>query len=280
MPRYRTKWNNKRKYGASRGTRQTYRRAYSVSRKRYSKKRGSKMNARMSRSIPKSINLRQVGLPRTLITQFTYRDYMTFSENGEQRVYGLNCMFRPKPLEPGTSSHQPRWFDQLLTANLYQRYTVYKADVELVFRNANDDDAMMVIYVGPNSSLTGNISALFQSGENPYTYTRIVNGQNTGGPDHKVTFKGSFKMAKVFGIKKGDVYSDDIFFATYQSNPLNRLNMVLLGTQDAPGGIAEEEPGAPLATEESNIKVKCEVYIKYYAKLNFQAGNLPGSSGQ
>lgn len=160
MPRYRTKYNPKRKYGASRGTRRTYRRAYSSRRKAVSRKRGIG-NARMSRTVPKLINLRQVGLPRALICQFTYRDYMTFNVNGEQRVYGLNCMFRPKPLESG-SAHQPRWYDQLLTENLYQRYTVYRADVEVVFRNASDDDAMMCIYIGTESSFSGNIASLFQ----------------------------------------------------------------------------------------------------------------------
>lgn len=276
-------YKRKRSYSAP-GSSKKYRstpRRYSYRKKKYSKKRFRGLgNARMSKTIPKSINLRQVGLPRKLVTQFTYRDYLTFNETNEQRIYGLNCMFKPK-LGGNNSSHQPRWFDQLLLPTLYQRYAVYRADVELVFRNANNDDAMMCIYVGTAGNFVGDIDSLFQQGENPYTYTRIVNGNNTGGPDHKVVFRGSYSMSKVLGCKKGAIYTDDRFHALWNYNPVQPVNLVLLGTQDAPGGIAEQgevEPDPPAETAAPNVK--CEVYIKYYAVLDMLSDRLPGSANQ
>jgi len=231
----------------TRRTRWSRRPAYRA-RRRYSGRRA--VRPRSSRVI-KSLNLHGVGMPQVLITQMTYRDYGNLAGNA-QVAYRLNDMTNPRTGVP----HQPRFFDQFLNGTWYSRYTVYRADVEVRFRNRQSEDAMVATLAeGSDTTFPETVTpaALFLMGELPYLNSKVLTNKDEGGPDHTWTYKASFRPNKLLGVTKATLYADDAFSGSTASQP-NRTANFLLAAADNP-----QDSGA--------VSVDYEIYIKYFVKL-------------
>lgn len=167
-----------------------------------------------------------VGLAQTFLTKFRYKDFGQLNPSAGSSAafihYRLNSLFDPYYALGG---NQPRYFDQLVTDNLYRQYLVYRVDYKVRVRNLNGShDCQAGIHLAPDESSrwgpsTGN--QMFYDGELNFTQLRMLNGKDEGGGAHRTTFMGTIHLAKLIGIKKHKLYDDPGYSGTPSSNPGN-----------------------------------------------------------
>lgn len=249
--------SSKRRFGVKSRTRWSRRPAYR-SRRRFGSKR-TRMNARSSRVI-KSLNLRGVGMPQALITEMPYRIAGQLSGNA-QKFIALNAIFRPE----GSAGHQPRFFDQFMNSTWYSRYTVYRADVEVRFRNQLIDDATVAVNADTAATWPEGLTpaTLFQMGELPYVHTKVLTDSSDGGGGHTWSFKASYRPHKLLGITKSKLYGEDDYSGGTTSNP-TELCYFMIGAADDP-------------QDNTTVLIDYEIYVKYYVKLWSNKHDVPPS---
>jgi len=217
------------------------------------------MNARSSKVV-RSVNLRGIGMPQVLITEMTYRDFGSLAANA-QVAYSLNGIFNPRTGVP----HQPRYFDQFMNEEWYQKYTVYKVDVEVRFRNVTGSDVVAAVNADTASTFPTALTptSLFLMGELPYLHSRTLSNPADGGDRHWWTFKASYRPSKLLGITKSKMYSEDNFSGTISANPATQPYF-MVGAADNP-------------QDDGLLAVDYEIYLKYYVKLYNNLRDVPVS---
>lgn len=228
-----------------------------VARRRVRRRKKGIISARGAPRFNYPVRIKGIGPPQSMLMQFTYRDYFQ-QNNAQSRHYKLNSMYDIKSL--GAGNHQPRYFDEFINANMYRQYVVYRAVVEVTCRNMQGNDVMSVFYVGLGTVIPGFSTSpelTFQNGELPYFTTIVLN--DTDAPGARRTFKGDYKPATVYGVKKGDVYTDDIYRNFYNQDAAGPIYLNI--------GSREEAPGAAAGDDGTQVAIRYEVYIRYFVKL-------------
>lgn len=234
----------KRKRSSSRpGSSKRYRRTIRSRRRRsYRKRRGGGRRrydaTRIATSVTtpsRTVNLRTLGFPRSMVVHLPYREYINIATGTTGNLgyyqFRLNSLFDPN--YSGTGA-QPRYFDQLCSNALYNRYRVYKADVSVSVRNRSADDVQAVCMVRDDPTITYTLAINnFYASEMPYTATRMLNAASEGGDKHRTVFKFTIDVAKFFGISKTTFYGDNLYRAAYNSSPA-RGPILTVGVSDDP----------------------------------------------
>lgn len=254
----------KRRKSATKGRR------YGYVRRRRTRSGGRKLLVRNYHNVTNNrkscVNLRTIGLPLSMIVKFPYREYFTYTTPvggiGQSYAFLLNSLYDPNNSGAGD---QPRYFDQLVSSNLYRRYIVYRADVQVKARNRSSDDCMVTVAVRNNTSaLPSNQDTLFQLSELPYTGNRILHGVTDGGPGSAATFNFSVQPHRFYGMTKAMYYADERFSAYYNASPVLPVGLIISLSDD------------PHDTS-SGITCEFEVQITFYAKI-YELGNTIGQS--
>lgn len=117
------------------------------------------------------------------------------------------------PYFTGTG-HQPLGYDQLVA--LYGKYTVMGCKVQLTVMSTNSavtgSDVQFSI-VASNDS--GGFVSYDLVSETPYNKTRYIGNASTG----PRTISSYYSSAKILGVSKQKLVSDDEFSAAYNTNP-------------------------------------------------------------
>lgn len=258
--------------GSSKRSRASYRKRRS-GRRRYRRSRARKstiggfVHGVSDRRGPNVVNIRSIGMPGSLVIHLPYREFFKVDNgpspytNAGNYVFRLNSLYDPNLTGVGK---QPRYYDQLVTSQLYRNYVVYKADVTVTMRHQGTNNDVMV-GVAVRSTTTSPFTTqdlMYYNAELPYTATRQLNAL---GDDHaRTTFKFSIHMARYFGVKKEKIYSDDIFHGAYNTNPA-AAPYLFCAVHNDPADTA------------ASASVECEVSILFHAKLWNLADDIPQS---
>lgn len=236
------------------------RRAYN--RRRYRRRLGAR-----TAFVQSSAKFRGIGFPRRLVMELPYRKtrVLTTGTGGasDYHTIRLNSLFDPDYTGAG---QQPLFFDQVTsTSGLYRNYLVYAADVEIVIRNTSTSDIQAWFVADQVDTGAGwTPSSVFTYGERPTWHTKMVEAPTSGGPLSVYHFKRRYHMAKIFGITKKKLYSEDDYSAAYNANP-SRVAYLTFGASDNPqSGIA-------------GLTANVEVYVRYHAVF-FGNANSPAQS--
>lgn len=200
--------------------------------------------------------MRTLGFPQKMVVHLPYREHMSLATgtSGNPTIYQFNLTSLYDPNRTG-AGQQPRYYDQLATATLYNRYRVYKADISVTFRNRATSDMQVSCFIRDDPSLVpSNSNVMFYNAEFPYTATRMLNGTGDGGDKNRTTFKFSVDTAKFFGISKTTFYGDNNFRGAYNSSPA-RMPILSCAISDDPAEVA------------SGLTCDIEVSIVYHALL-------------
>lgn len=112
------------------------------------------------------------------------------------------------------SGHQPRYYDQLLGAELYNSYRVDKVDYVLEISTGDADcfvSCLQAAKVAVPSQSTA--SAIVQQLELPYTQGGIAS------KDRRLRLAGSMDMAQIYGVDKTEWKEDEAYRGLYNANP-------------------------------------------------------------
>lgn len=237
----------------------TYKRKRSMVRRKGGMKLGRwatrQRSGARSKALKRSVNLGNT-MPRTLFIKLPYREHisMTTATSGNADIYTfrLNSVFDPNYTGIGG---QPRYTDWVLDARRYTRYLVYKVDVEVVFRSTQQTSDMQGAIAIREGTPFGSVgpASLFYQGELPQTWTFMLDGTNTGDGFSRRTWRGSFHMAKLFGITKRQLYAEDDYAADYNASPAAQQYLTVLLADDP-------------NQSTSGLTADVEVYIRYHVK--------------
>lgn len=253
---------NYRRYGR-RYPRRTYTR-YGATKTKYSRKRNAyKLKVKRGQT---AVNFRSLGLPPTVIAKLKFnRTEQVSLMSGATAFTTIRMNDVLLPL--GTGTDQPAYFSQLCNANMYNRFTVYKATYTIRFYNqtAGSADAQYLVWYGDNADVSAistratSNALLFEEREQTtaYGFTLTQDGSTQATKMHR----GVVKASKVFGSKKSKIYDDDEFSGSYTTNPTN-LAVLLLGF----GGDPVQPSGS--------ATVKYEISVVYHVKFWDLANNL------
>lgn len=183
------------------GYRKPYRRPYRRRRGRYPAKRTSRTSVRI-----KSPSL----IPDRYFCKLNYAE--NFSQNTTTslftRVY-QSSLFDPRNAVGG---HQPLGFDQM--AALYDKYIVFGMRYDIQVYNDSSSPVDFAV-VWKNVSTTTTNFELLQ--ERPYSDLHLISGNNAGRA--KQRFRGYMSVAKMHGVAKKVINTDDKFNSTVTSDP-------------------------------------------------------------
>lgn len=229
----------------------TYRRRRPANYRRYR----SRDPAR-TKSIKKIVNIGQ-GLPMAMLIKMPYRwntPFVTGLSGGSSfNNFRLNSPYDPDLTGAGSSA---LYYAKFLDAQHFTKLLVYKVDIHVVFRCAATtvDDTMAFVQIRPGSMVSSvSPGEIFESGKYPYFWTGMISRFDGDRP--RWEFKKTLHISTPLGISKRTLYSDDIYSAVLNANPAQGLYMAC-GIADDPNDTA------------SNLKVDCEVYLRYHCKLS------------
>lgn len=253
------------------------RRRRPVYRKRPFKRRYSRKGIRSAKAtaqIPKTIMMKQPAMPDRLFTTFNWRTTgsLTSGAGGSAvwRDYLLNGLGIIDASSATPDEHYPRYVNQWLNSKFYLAYRVYAVTVEVIMRGTNaDQDALMLVHQNDTVGALGPITptVAWQNAELPDFTTRVINGTEDGGQGNIARFQARYKLANVFGVKKGAIYSSDDYEGRVDSfDTINRPNdrqYLHVGTCVHPAAVV------------SPVDVHYEVFFKFHAVLSNNANAAP-----
>lgn len=247
------------------GKRRKAGRSFSRRRRTFRRKKKGRKNlahSTSSRAVSNArscVNIKSLGLPRSLIVRFPYREYvkLTTGALGVGDSYQFRLMSPYDPNLTGVGS-QPRYWDQLVSSELYKRYLVYRCDYVVTFRNQYTGDCQVGVAIRNYSNNIFDLmtpQSMFYHSELGNTAVRQLNGTTFGGGANRTTFSGSINCARILGITKTKLYAEADYSAEYNTNPARDLYLNVGVTDD------------PSDTGTSGINVDVEVSLVYYCKL-------------
>lgn len=183
-----------------------YRKSYKP--KRYRRKRRGLQQGRRRPNISRSLSS---PIPDRMFTTLKYSTLSTMNYAG-----GLTAIrFRGNSLfDPDFSGvgHQPYGFDQW--ANFYNRYRVYGVSYRITPTNTSTIyQGEVLVQHRPNSVLSASIE---EANEGPYSQLKALPVEGAGRPP---TFRGYHSVAKVYGVSRKQVRSEQDFGALISDNP-------------------------------------------------------------
>jgi len=178
------------------------------------KTRTGKFTRRRKAAGPTRVVSRTTPIPDRYFTKLRYSDLGALSFTGlgtpVYHQYNLNSLYDP---DRSGGGHQPLGFDQL--AALYNRYRVYGCKWKIYFTNRDTSyQCEVAAQSRPNSSVALDMSTIWES---PYIKKCIL-GVEGSGQANKTIF-GYSSIAKVFGVPKLQVKTDDGFAALIGASP-------------------------------------------------------------
>lgn len=268
--------------GSTKRRRLSLRRRGMVSRRRspyrrYAGRTGRKIrSAKATSRIPKTITIRQPAMSDRLFTTFTWRTVGFLQTSAAPaggaawRTYLLNGLGQVDQSATGPDTHYPRYVNQWLAMDFYRRYRVYAVTVE--FRVASTTaatDNLMLVTQNQSSTDPGAVTATvaFQNGELPDWTTRVLDSTSDGSGGNVKVFRARYKLANVFGVKKGAIYSEDEYSGTLNAAAPPAI-IVPTNTQYIHLGFSSH-PANPIAGSTATY----EVYFKFHAVLEDNANN-------
>lgn len=216
----------------------------------------------------KSTRLPMVGFPQTMIAKLRHREYgsLTTGAGGlpQYQFYRFNGAFDPRYAVGG---NQPRYFDQLCAATLYQSFTVYRTDYRVSFRNRSASDVMVGMSISPSEGTRwqpGSQAAMYYDAENNLKTVRLLNGVGDGGDKNRTVFKGSYHLAKILGITKSKLYAELQYSGDFGADPAVTPMLAVVMSDDPNEGA-------------SGNTVDFEVELVYHIKFWNLAQTVPQS---
>lgn len=232
-------------YSRKRGSRVSGRRTTKRTRKSrtgYAKSASAKSLSAKSTALPYGVNLgsalhvdRGIGnnralMPARLATKMRYVDKLAlYSDNltgrtGTEIPYRLNSLFDPYFLAGG---HQPLGYDQVTP--LYQRYKVFKVDIQVAIRGRIGSGAPYLAINIRNAASTYQLGGLKELGE---VLEQPANTVMDGGLLTQ-TWNKTVWCHEVEGKTFDEYMSEDAYGALISTNPSNTPYMgVAVGTVD------------------------------------------------
>lgn len=161
-------------------------------------------------------------LPDRFFTKLMYSDAnaLTFAGTGTPMYhqYRINSLFDPNYTGTG---HQPLGFDQLST--LYNRYRVYGMKYKVTFVNRDTVYQVDVaIQNRPNTTLHTVMDTVYES---PYSQKTTLGIEGSGASIR--ILKGYVSCAKILGISKTELKTDDENSAIVSQNPTHSPMLTL-----------------------------------------------------
>lgn len=138
------------------------------------------------------------------------------SSTSNLQIYSGNSLYDPDVTFTGA---QPYGFDQL--AGLYGDYVVYGAKIELQIVPTGSDEIphnnaiQFALFPTPDQSIP-NTNIMQTFAQFPYAQYKTANATTGQG---KLFFKGYMSTAKMFGVSKQTVTSDDRYGALVNDDP-------------------------------------------------------------
>lgn len=212
-------------------------------------------------------NVKELGLPRRMITHLPYNAYglSTVGVGGGVvgQTFRLNSIFDPDFSGGGT---KPRYVNQLVTSQLYTRWTVYAVSYDLQISNntPNVIGQALVRFSGGTAppALATNTSCFL---EREQKMTRWMQIGSAGTHNDTVSFKGFIHINDLFGIPRSVVYEDEQFHGAYNANP------TLVGWMQI-------DMGADPADAASTPAFVWKIRLVYHTRLHFLYPAVPTST--
>lgn len=131
--------------------------------------------------------------------------------------YRVNSIRDP---DAGAGGHGPLFFNQLLGANLYTRYRVYKCIAQVIFTNPSRDDLVVGcrLRIGGSSAVTSGLGEDYLREQTRTTFKTIQTGCG-----NRVVFNLSLPIERVLGCKRAELMTDDEYAAGYGSDPATQI---------------------------------------------------------
>lgn len=169
---------------------------------------GRKARGRSNYSVARTSPISDRTFTRLKYSMLTALNYggLGFPTNHQFRI---NSLFDP---DFSLGGHQPLGYDQYST--LYNKYRVHGMGYKITFINRETAYQLEVAtQLRPNSVAQTNIDTIHEA---PYTQKRIIGIE---GGRSMATIKGYASMAKIRGVSKSVIKSDDQYSASTGANP-------------------------------------------------------------
>jgi hypothetical protein len=140
--------------------------------------------------------------------------------------FAANSCYDPDQTGVG---NQPRYWDQLMGASLYNLYLVRSIDYTVRFNNNTANGALCMVSFRPNSSaLPGNAGDMAYDKELPLTIVKSIQAED--GANNACIIKGSIPIHKILAISKLSYITDRTSYqGLYNGNPtaLAYMNVIV-----------------------------------------------------
>lgn len=203
------------------------------------------------------------GFPTKLRAQLKYTEHFNLNSAGaaiDNFEFRLNSMFDPNLTGVGS---QPRYYDQLATADLYDVWLVNNCKYTVTFVNkATHDCLVMTKLANPNTIQPSTASTLWDFRETKFTQSRILTAVGT--THSKVTFRGTTPIWPLIANSKLSYMADrGSYQGKFDANPVVSAGLLLFASDDPNGS--------------NGCNVDCYVTLHYDATFNSLAFSVPQS---
>lgn len=198
-------------------------------------------------------------MPDRYFTKLQYSDFTTVTDalgtggRWTSRIYRGNGIFDP---DQAIGGMQPLAFDQLTA--MYRRYRVYASKIHVRVHSLNSSGVApyylaVCPYAGTNFSSTGWVNDIV---EQPYVryFTRNQYDANPA-------IKHCMSTAKIYGLNKNTVKTDDTFSAAAGSLPASQWSWIV--------AVGNLNVGASADTSYI-LEIKMTYYVEFYDRINLQ----------
>jgi len=160
--------------------------------------------------------------PATAVVKLRYASQMVMSHTagvGNSFKMITNSAYGP---EYGGGGHQPRYFDQLVGAQLYQQYWVVGCKYTIIAPAGTGVNEFILVNASLSTAIAATSqAAVIQSSELPFS--QITN--STPGAHTKIS--GYVDNAKVAGKTRQEYLSDPAWGSSYNSAPTNQVYLTV-----------------------------------------------------
>lgn len=224
-------------------------------------RKGKKMMRKKRERTVQRLSYRDSPFPPVLMTKMKYTDYLRITTSAStSSVALLHLNDINDPVQSGwTINGQPFYHDQLLSVTgPYYKNTVYGAKVKIAMtNNSSTSTGSCLINWASNDQFTSPASPAamvqYAGEENISFFPNIgVNGNETS---HRV-FKKYFDIAKIIGITKQALFTDDRYSGAYNASPVFPVGLQVVSCNDATSAATSSDIG---------YVVKITFYVKLWS---------------